>query len=174
MKTLVKKMDNLGLLRVVLIYYAVIYIALALVMPVTIVILDVTLFLNPTILCIVIGIVLFFGLIGYFTFIRPYIVYKKLPKVLAESDGEFAYFHGKKEAKISLNDLSYCYMDGSVPHIFQHGFIREFIIHKFSSNYGSIILNIPSYGTIKLKFVANAEDVAKDLLNYINENSEDL
>ena len=31
-----------------------------------------------------------------------------------------------------------------------------------------------SYGTIKLKFVANAQDVAKDLLNYINENSEDL
>ena len=50
MKTLVKKMDNLGLLRVVLIYYAVIYIALALVMPVTIVILGPTLFLNPTII----------------------------------------------------------------------------------------------------------------------------
>ena len=174
MKTLVSKMERLGLLKFVLIYYAVIYIALALVMPVTIVILDPTLFLNPTILCIVIGIALFFGLIGYFTFIRPYFVYKKLPNVLAETDGEFVYFHGKKEAKISLNDLSYCYMDVDVPHIFQHGFIREFIIHKFSSNYGTIVLNVPSYGTIKLKFVANAEDVAKELLNYINENSDDL
>ena len=105
MKTLVSKMDKLGLLKFVLIYYAVIYIALALVMPVTIVILDPTLFLNPTILCIVIGIALFFGLIGYFTFIRPYFVYKKLPNVLAETDGEYVYFHGKKEAKISLNDL---------------------------------------------------------------------
>ena len=171
MKILVSKMNKLGLLKFVLIYYAVIYIALALVMPVTIVILDPTLFLNPTILCIVIGIALFFGLIGYFTFIRPYFVYKKLPKVLAETDGEYVYFHGKKEAKISLNDLSYCYMNVNVPHIFHPGFLREFIIHKFSSDYGTIVLNVPSYGTIKLKFVANAEDVAKKLLVYINQNS---
>ena len=154
-----------------LIYYAVVYIALALVMPVTILILDPSLFLNPTILVIVIVAVLFFGTIGYFSFIRPYIVYKKLPKVLAETDGEFVYFHGKKEAKISLNDLSYCYMDVDVPHIFQHGFIREFIIHKFSSNYGSITLSVPNHGTIKLQFVANAEDVAMRLLDYINQNS---
>ena len=174
MKILVSKMDKLGLLKFVLIYYAVIYIALALVMPITILILDPSLFLNPTILAMVIGAVLFFGLIGYFTFIRPYIVYKKLPKVLAETDGEYVYFHGKKEAKISLNDLSYCYVSVDVPHIFQHGFIREYIIHKFSFNYGSITLNLPSYGSIKLQFVANAQDVANELLNYINENSDDL
>ena len=163
-------MEKLGLLRLVLIYYAVIYIALALVSPVTILILDPSLFLNPTILGIVIIVVSFFGLIGYFTFIRPYIVYKKLPKILAETDGEFVYFHGKKEAKISLVDLSYCYMDVNVPHIFQHGFIREFIIHKFSSKYGSITLDVPSYGRVKLQFVANAEEVAKELLDYINQN----
>ena len=170
MKTLVSKMEKLGLLRLVLIYYAVIYIALALVLPVTILFLDPSLLLNPTILGIVIIVVLFFGMIGYFTFIRPYIVYKKLPKILAETDGEFVYFHGKKEAKISLVDLSYCYMNVNVPHIFQHGFIREFIIHKFSSNYGSITLDVPSYGTVKLQFVANVEDVAKELLDYINQN----
>jgi hypothetical protein len=62
-------------------------------------------------------------------------------------------------------------MDVDVPNIFQHGFIREVIIHKFSSNYGTIILDVPSYGTVKLQFVANAEDVAKELLDYINENS---
>ena len=174
MKTLVTKMEKLGLLKFVLIYYAVIYIALALVMPVTILLLDPSLFLNPTILGIALGVFAFFGLIGYFTFIRPYFVYRKLPKVLAESDGEYVYFHGKKEAKISLNDLSYCYIETDVPHVFQHGFIREFIIHKFSSNYGSITLTVPSYGTVKLQFVANAEDVAKELLNYINQNSDDL
>ena len=170
MKVLVSKMDELGLLRFVLIYYAVIYIALALVLPVTVIVLDPSLFLNPTILCIVIIAVLFFGMIGYFTFIRPYIVYKKLPDVLAESDGEYVYFHGKKEAKISLVDLSYCYMDVQVPRVFQHGFIREIIIHKFSFNYGSIVLDVPSYGTVKLQFVANAEAVASELLDYINEN----
>ena len=171
MKVLVSKMEKLGLLKFVLFYYAIIYIALALVLPVTILFLDPSLFLNPTVLCIVIIVVLFFGLVGYFTFIRPYIVYNKLPQVLAESDGEFVYFHGNKEAKISLNDLSYCYIDVDVPHVFQQGFIREIIIHKFSYNYGSITLDVPSYGTVKLKFVANAQDVAKELLNYINENS---
>ena len=171
MKVLVSKMEKLGLLKFVLIYYAIIYTALALVLPVTILILDPSLFLNPTVLGIVIAVVLFFGLIGYFTFIRPYIVYNKLPQVLGESDGEFVYFHGAKETKISLNDLSYCYMDVDVPRVFQHGFIREFIIHKFSSNYGSIVLDVPNHGTVKLKFVANAQDVAKELLNYINENS---
>jgi hypothetical protein len=164
-------MEKLGLLRCVLIYYAIIYIALALVLPVSIIVLDPSLLLNPTILTIAIIAVLFFGLIGYFMFIRPYIVYKKLPTVLAESDGEFVYFHGKKEAKISLVDLSYCYMDVDVPHVFQHGFIREFIIHKFSSNYGTITLEVPSYGTVKLQFVANAQEVANELLDYINQNS---
>ena len=86
-------------------------------------------------------------MIGYFTFIRPYFVYKNLPNVLAETDGEFVYFHGKKEAKISLNDLSYCYMDVDVPHIFHPGFLREFIIHKFSSDYGSITLDVPNHGS---------------------------
>ena len=171
MKILVSKMEKLGLLRFVLIYYAVIYIALALALPVTILILDPSLFLNPTVLGMVIAAVLFFGMIGYFTFIRPYIIYNKLPKVLAESDGEFVYFHGKKEAKISLAALSECYIDIDVPRVFQHGFMREIIIHKFSSNYGAIVLNVPSYGTVKLQFVANVEDVAKELLDYINQNS---
>ena len=115
-----------------------------------------------------------FGGFAYFLFVRPYLVYRKLPEVLVETDGEYLYMHGKKEAKISLVDLSYCYIDVDVPHIFQQGFLREFIIHKFSSDYGTIVLNVPSYGTIKLKFVANAEEVGKELLNYINENSEDL
>ena len=174
MKILVSKMDKLGLLRFVLIYYAIIYIALALVLPVTILILDPSLFLNPIVLGLVIIAVLFFGTIGYFSFIRPYIVYRKLPTVLAETDGEYVYFHGKKEAKISLNDLSCCYMDVHVPQIFHPGFIREFVIHIFSSSYGDIVLDVPSYGTIKMQFVANAEDVSRELLNYINENSEDL
>ena len=171
MKVLVSKMDKLGLLKLVLIYYAVIYIVLALVMPITILVLDPSLFLNPTILAMAIGAVLFFGLIVYFTFIRPYFIYRKLPTILAETDGKYVYFHGKKEAKISLIDLSYCYMDVNVPHIFQHGFIREFIIHKFSSNYGSITLDVPNHGSIKLQFVANAEEVANELMSFINQNS---
>jgi hypothetical protein len=63
-------------------------------------------------------------------------------------------------------------MDVQVPYLFQHGFIREFIIHKFSSNYGAIVLDVPNHGTIKMQFVANAEDVGNELINYINQNSD--
>lgn len=172
MKILVSKMEKMGLLRFVLIYYSAIYILLALALPVTVLVLDPSLLLNTTVLIMAIIAFSFFALIGYFAFIRPYFVYRKLPTVLAETDGEFVYFHGKKEAKISLNDLSYCYMDVNVPQIFNPGFIREFIIHKFSSNYGSIVLSVPNHGTIKMQFVANVEEVASELMNYINQNSD--
>ena len=71
MKILIAKMEKLGLLRFVLIFYAIIMIALALVLPVTIMILDITLMTNPTVLGLSVIDILFFGLIGYFTFIRP-------------------------------------------------------------------------------------------------------
>jgi hypothetical protein len=167
MKVLVRKMDKLGLLRFVLIYYAVITIALALVLPITVIILDVTLLTNPTILGMVIIAMLFFGLIGYFTFIRPYILYHKLPQVLAETDGNFLYIHDIKEGKIPLSALSNASIDVDVPRLFHPGFLREFIIHIFSSNYGDIILEVPNYGKFKMRFVANAEDVANDLSNFI-------
>ena len=106
MKTLVTKMNKLGLLKFVLITYAVIMIALALAAPITILVLDVTLFANPTVIGICVIAALFFGGLGYLTFIRPYVIYRKLPDVLAETDGEFLYIHGKKEAKIPLSDIS--------------------------------------------------------------------
>lgn len=175
MKTLVEKMNKLGLLKFVLIFYAIITIALALALPITIIVLDVTLLANPIVLGMALIAMLFFGTIGYFTFIRPYIVYRNLPEVLAETDGEFLYIHGKKEGKIPLASLSETSIDVNVPYLFQPGFLREFIIHIFSSNYGDVILDVPDYGEFKLRFVANAEDVARQLVDFIaNETSDNL
>ena len=168
MKVLVNKMDKLGLLRFVLIFYAVIMIALALVLPVTIMILDITLMTNPTVLGLSVIDILFFGLLGYFTFIRPYKIYGNLPDVLAETDGKFLYIHGKKEAKIPLAELKYAEVDVHVPRLFQPGFLREFIIHIFSSNYGDIILEVPNYGKFKMPFVADAEEVANELAVFVS------
>ena len=168
MKVLVKKMEKLGLLRLVLIFYAIIMIALALVIPVSMMAIDITLMTNPTVLALSIIDILFFGLLGYFTFIRPYIMYHKLPKVLAETDDEFLYIHGKKEAKIPLKELKYAEVDVHVPYLFQPGFLREFIIHIFSSNYGDVFLEVPNYGKFKMPFVANAEDVAGDLALFVS------
>ena len=173
MKVLVRKMDKLGLLKFVNIFYAVIMIALALVIPVTIIVIDVTLFTNPTVLGLIALGILFYGVIGYFTFIRPFIVYRKLPQVLAEADDEFLYIHGKKEGKIPLSSLAGTIVDVDVPHIFHPGFVREFIIHTFSHDYGHISLDIPEYGEFKMRFVADAEEVAEELLDFINQHIED-
>ena len=51
--------------------------------------------------------------------------------------------------------------------MFHPGFLREFIIHIFSSNYGTVILEIENFGKFKMPFVANAEDVADELISFI-------
>ena len=173
MKVLVKKMDKLGLLKFVLIIYSIIMIGLALVMPITIIFLDVTLLAKPAILGLVLIPVLFFGVIGgYFTCIRPYLVYRKLPQVLAETDGEFLYIHGKKEAKIPLSSLSEANVYVNLPYLFHPGFVREFIIHMFSYKYGDVILDVPNYSEFKMPYVANAEEVANELVNFISQQNE--
>lgn len=169
MKVLVSKMENLGFLKVSLIFYCVLTVLLALVLPVTICVIDITLMANPVILGVIIGVIVVYGLPGYFFFAHPFVVYHKLPKVLAETDGEYLYIHGKKEAKIPLASLAGAGVGVDVPHIFQPGFIREFIVHMLSSKYGDVVLDVPEYGEFKMRFVANAEDVANQLIYFINQ-----
>ena len=170
MKVLVRKMEKMGLLRFVLVFYSIIMIALALVIPVSMMAIDITLMTNPTVLGLSIIDILFFGGLGYFTFIRPYKTYHKLPKVLAEADDKFLYIHGRKEAKIPLAELNEAEVDVHVPRLFQPGFLREVIIHIFSSNYGDVFLEVPGYGRYKMPFVANAEDVANELACFVSGN----
>ena len=173
MKVLVKKMNNLGLLKFVIIFYAVVTTALALALPVTMLVIDVTLLANPTVLGLSLIAMLFFGLIGYFISIRPYNIYRQLPEVLAETDGKFLYIHGKKESKILLSSLADASVEVNVPYLFQPGFFRELLIHVFSSKYGDVILEVPNYGTFKMSFVANAEDVANELVYFISQIAND-
>ena len=60
-------------------------------------------------------------------------------------------------------------MDVHVPYLFQPGLLRELIIHIFSSNYGTVVLEIENFGKFKMPFVANAEDVANELISFIKE-----
>ena len=172
MQILVKKMEKLGLLKFVLIFYAVIMIALALALPVTMMVIDITMLANPTVLGFVVIEFLFFGLLGYFMFIRPYAIYRKLPEVLVETDGEFLYVHSIKEAKIPLAELQYAEVDVNVPYLFQPGFFREILIHIFSYNYGDVFLEVPNYGKFKMPFVANAEEVAGTLAFFVSNNNQ--
>ena len=169
MHVLVEKMGKLGLLRFELIFYAILFTALALVMPMTIIVLDVTLLANPTVLALALIPMLVFGLSGYFVCIRPYVTYRKLPQVQAETDGEFLYIHGKKETKIPLVDLAGSIVYANVPYICQPGFVREFIVRTFSYRYGTVVLEVPDYGEFKMRFVANAEDVAYGFSAFISQ-----
>ena len=169
MRILVRKMSSLGLLKVELIIGTLIMAAAVIGLPVGIALTDVTLMLNPYVLGVIgVGMILF-GLVGYFIFIRPYILYRKLPAVQAETDGEFLYIHSKKEAKIPLSKLESATVYVDLPYIYQKEFLSEFIIHIFSEYYGTVILELPGYGKFKMRFVANAEESGDNLIRFIRE-----
>ena len=169
MRILVRKMSSLGLLKVELIIGTLIMAAAVIGLPVGIALTDVTLMLNPYVLGVIGVGMLLFGLVGYFIFIRPYILYRKLPAVQAETDGEFLYIHSKKEAKIPLSKLESATVYVDLPYIYQKEFLSEFIIHIFSEYYGTVILELPGYGKFKMRFVANAEESGDNLIRFIRE-----
>ena len=169
MRILVRKMSSLGLLKVELIIGTLIMAAAVIGLPVGIALTDVTLMLNPYVLGVIGVGMLLFGLVGYFIFIRPYILYRKLPAVQAETDGEFLYIHSKKEAKIPLSKLESATVYVDLPYIYQKEFLSEFIIHIFSEYYGTVILELPGYGNFKMRFVSNAEETGDNLIRFIRE-----
>ena len=169
MKVLVKKMSKLRLLKFELIGGSILMLAAMIAMPVGILSLDPTLLENSYVLGTVLVSMGLFALVGFFLFIRPYLVYRKVPLVQAEADEEFLYIHGKKEAKIPLASLSEATARVELPYLYQKEFLREFIIHMFSEEYGDVVLEIPGYGTYKMRFVSYANVAANDFIRFIDE-----
>ena len=114
-------------------------------------------------------IMLMFGLFAYFLFIRPYFIYRKSPDVLAETDGEYLYLYGKKQAKIPLSELEGASVFVSLPFLYSKEFIAVLMIHLFSEQYGDLTLDVPGYGSYKLRFVSNVRETADELLTFLNE-----
>ena len=168
MKILVRKMSKLGLLRFKLIADMIILAAAILVPPIALFVADATLMANPYVLGVVVVAMLLFGLVGYFSSIRPYVLYHKLPEVLAQTDGEFLYIYGEKEAKIPLSALTDVFMHVDLPYMFQKELLGELLIHLFSEKYGSIDIEVPEYGKYRLRFVANVEETAQALAQLWN------
>ena len=102
---------------------------------------------------------LFFGLVVYGIFVRPYRLYLKLPDVQLENDDEFLYIHSQKEAKIPLADLTYVHITAELPFLLHESFLREILIHLCSDEYGRIDLDIDGFGSYKLYFVPHAKDI---------------
>ena len=171
MKVLVSKMRKLKLLKVELILGSIIMTAVVIGIPVSLMIVDITLLTNPYILFTVGVAMLLFALVDYFIFIRPYKIYRKTPMEQLVVDDEFLYVHTQKEAKIPLKELYNCNVRVELPFLYQREFLKEIIIHIFSDKYGDVVLEVPNYGKFKMRFVAEADKVASELVLFIEENA---
>jgi hypothetical protein len=168
-KILAKKMSSFGILKVQLILGAIVMVAAVIALPVGIMMGDPSLILNPYILGVVLIGMLMFGLFAYFLFVRPYFMYRKSPEVLAETDGEYLYIHGKKEAKIPLSELDGTTSFVHFPFLFSNELLAALLTHLLSEKYGDLDLDIPGYGSYKLRFVSHVQETADDLIAFINE-----
>ena len=168
MKTLVRKMSSLKLLKIELIAGAILSVIATIGIPVSIFCIAPDLLREPLAWGIVFGIILFFGLVGYGLFVHPYRLYLKLPDIQLEYDDEFLYIHSKKEAKIPLADLTYVQITAELPFLLHESFLREILIHYGSDEYGRIDLDIDGFGSYKLYFVPHAKDMEGELLRFFN------
>ena len=168
MKTLVKKMSSLKILKVELIGGA-IFSAVALIgIPISIFCVAPELLTEPLAWGIVLIVALFFGLVGYGLFVHPYRLYLRLPEVQAEYDDEFLYIHSKKEAKIPLSEITYVNITAELPFLLHESFLREILIHFCSDEYGRIDLDIDGFGSYKLYFVPHAKDMESELFRFFD------
>lgn len=163
MKLIAKKTKHFSMFVFNLIIGMVMTTAVIVVLPVSLLMYDISLFANLQFTLIILGIMVIFGLVGYFGFIKPYFRYRKMPEIQAETDGEYLYLHGDKEAKIPLADMEDTYVEPDIPYMVTN----EFFIHLLSERYGNITIDVPKYGKYKLYYVAYAEDVADTIVEII-------
>ena len=168
MNVLVRKMRSLRLLKVELIGGTVFSAVAMIGIPVSMFCLVPDLLVEPLAWGIALGVMLFFGLVGYGLFVRPYRTYLKLPEVQLEYDDEFLYIHGKKEAKIPLAELTYVRITAELPFLFHATFWREILIHYCSEEYGKIALDIDGFGCYKLLFVPHVNYMEQELLRFFD------
>ena len=168
---LVKKMSNLGLLKLYIVLGTLVMALAVIGLPVGLMKIDITLFSYPIVWGIMLAGILFFVFAAFIGFIRPYLLYRKTPDVLAETDGEFLYVHAKKEGKIPLSALSVATVHVWLPFLIDEGFLAEFIVHLFSGRYGDIVLDVPGYGTYRMRFVPDVHVTAQHLADFIAESA---
>ena len=169
MRILVKKMRSLGILKLQMLIGAIVMAAVVILLPASMMMEDVSLMLNPYVFGVVVIGMLMFGSFAYFLFMRPYFLYRKSPDVLAETDGEYLYLHGKKEAKIPLSDIEEATVSVNLPYLYSKELIAVLLIHLFSEQYGDLIVEIPGHGSYKLRFVSNVPAAAQELTHFMED-----
>ena len=99
--------------------------------------------------------------------LRPYFIYRKSPEVLVETDGEYVYVYGNKEAKIPLSAFAGAVVTYHLPFIYSNELIAVLIVHLFSEEYGDLSLDVPGYGSYRLRFVAKVKETADELMTFL-------
>ena len=168
MKLLVKKMSSFGILKAQMIFGAIVMAAVVIALPASIAANDASLLLNPYVLGVVVVGMLIFAAFAYFLFIRPLFTYRKTPEVLAETDGEYLYIYGKKQAKIPLSDFDGAIVTYHLPFIYSKELIAVLLTYLFSDKYGDLNLDVPGYGSYRLCFVSDVKATADKLITFLN------
>lgn len=169
MKVLARKMSSFAILKAQMIFGAIVMLAVLIGLPVGIATTDASMLLNPYILGVVVVGMIMFGAFAYFLFIRPCFMYGKYPEVLVESDGEYLYIYGKKQAKIPLSDLDGAMVTYHLPFIYSKELVAVLLTHLFSENYGDLSLDVPGYGSYRLCFVSDVKATADKLIAFLCE-----
>lgn len=169
MRILVRKMSAFTILKVQLILGAIVMVAASVALPVMIANTDPSLLLNPFIIGVVVIADLTFWAFAYFLFIRPYVLYRKTPDVLVETDGECLYIHGKKEVSIPLSEIESANTFVHLPFLYSNELIATLFTHLLSEKYGDIDLDVSGFGGYKLRFVSNVWQSSNELIAFINE-----
>lgn len=165
MNILAKTTNKKSLFTLDLIVGIVIMAAAVIAIPIAIFSIDPSLVEIPAIWILVIALVLFFGSVGFFGYLRPFLIFRKMPKVQAETDGEYLYLHGKKEAKLPLAALAKAKIHEEIPYLISW----SFIVHLASEQFGNVVIKVPKHGKFKLYYVARARQVAIELITMSEE-----
>ena len=162
-------MSSFGILTAQMILGAAIMIISMLSLPITFLTSeDPSLLLDPYVLGVAIISMLMFASFAFFLFIRPLIMYKRSPEVLMETDGEYVYIHGKKEAKIPLSAFEGAVVTYHLPFFYSKEFIAVLLTHLFSDKYGDLSIDVPGYGSYNLCFVSDVIATSKNLLSFLS------
>lgn len=159
MRTLAEKTKMNTIILLDLVIGIVMLIGAVIVLPIGVFSIDKELLTNAFVWAVVLVAMLFFGVVGFWRYLRPFILFLKMPKVQAETDGEYLYLHSTKEEKIPLKDMKKAKIDVTIPYMLSH----EFVIHLLSERYGKITIKVPKHGKFRLYHIANAQQAADEI-----------
>lgn len=163
MKVLARKTSMKSLLTVKFLFCAILMAAVVIALPVCIFSQSPELLTELSVWVVVLILMVLFALAGIFGGIRPFLLFRRLPEVQAETDGTYLYIHSKKEAKIPLAEMEGTYLDAELPYMLS----KEFIVHLLSERYGKVIIKVPGYGKYRLYYISGADAVPGIILDHI-------